>query len=176
MDTLLTAEADDKDNQWAGKSLVGILSAWSSLLLPSPVWNLRPLQLSWKLGMENVLVTRLTPDVPMYNLLIRLSLDHTCISQKTIFYSKGSLWFSMVRFPDIPCNMSTWLTLPGAPILVDFWITGTAKNWLGSWSRNITNLMRVDFCPINSWYAWIWSIRNRGPWVEEITYICPLRD
>ena len=27
MDTLLTAEADDKDNQWAGKSLVGILSA-----------------------------------------------------------------------------------------------------------------------------------------------------
>ena len=27
MDTLLTAEADDKDNLWAGKSLVGILSA-----------------------------------------------------------------------------------------------------------------------------------------------------
>ena len=30
MDTLLTAEADDKDNLWAGKSLVGILSAHST--------------------------------------------------------------------------------------------------------------------------------------------------
>ena len=152
---------------------------WTILVQPSLssfplVWHLWPLQFPLKLGMEDVLLAWGTPNITTVDLLVQISCYDTCISQKTMLNFKGSFRFTMVRFSDLPYDMSTWLTLSGAPVLVKGRITGTSIDRLGSWSWDIGNMTRIDLVPVHHRNIWFchWS---KVLVAEEITYIVPQR-
>ena len=146
--------------------------AWSSLLLlPPPVWDLRPLKFSWKAGMEDILLAGGAPDVTMNKLLIRVRCNDSCISQETRFCTKRSFWgfkFTPLYFP---CNCSTWLTSPSSFMFIKLRVLRTSIKGLGRRCRNISNKARIHLMPINYWNIWSWILWNMDLGGEEITYI-----
>ena len=142
--------------------------AWSSLLLPPPVWDLRPLKFSWKAGMEDILLARGTPDVTMNKLMIWVRCNDSCISQETRFCPKWSLWGFELTPYNFPCNCTTWLTSPSSFMFIKLRVLWTSMKGLGSRCWNISNKARVYLMPINYWNIWSLIPWNRDLGGEEI--------